>query len=342
MDVKNHILISTKRQKQKAVGCIAALIATILIITFGFCRIIEADDEDFPFHPGERLVFQAKWGPIRAGEAVLEILPVETVNGIRTYHFVMTAKTYPFIDVFYKVRDRMDSYADAEMTHALLYKKRKRGRKKKDVVVNFDWDKQLAQYCRPHRKRRPISILPGSFDPLSVFYAFRLHDLKENLEIETPVTDGKKCVMGKARVIRREKITVPAGSFDTYLVEPDLEHIGGVFEKSRNARLQIWVTADKRRIPVLVKSEVAVGSFVAELVSAEGVGEHGARSRLPGNGEPPRQTHARSISAIPSQIWPLFYLSGWDQFSMPWRLLRTGFFCPCFPRQQNFSSSFCP
>ena len=83
------------------------------------------------------------------------------------------------------------------------------------------------------------------------------------------MTDGKKSVIGKARVIKREKITVPSGVYDTYLVEPDLEHIGGVFKKSKNAKLQIWVTADKRRIPVKVKSKVIVGSFIAELISIE-------------------------------------------------------------------------
>jgi len=33
----------------------------------------------------------------------------------------------------------------------------------------------------------------------------------------------------------------------------------------------LWVTADKRRIPVKIKSKVVVGSFVGELVSATGL-----------------------------------------------------------------------
>ncbi|MGA8180500.1 MAG: DUF3108 domain-containing protein, partial [Desulfobacterales bacterium] len=59
--------------------------------------------------------------------------------------------------------------------------------------------------------------------------------------------------------------------YDTYLIEPELKHIGGVFEKSKNAKIQLWVTADKRKIPVKIKSKVAVGSFVGELVSATGL-----------------------------------------------------------------------
>jgi hypothetical protein len=224
-----------------------------------------------PFRPGEKLTFQVRWAFIPAGEAVLEVLPVETVNTVKSYHFVMTAKTYEHIDFIYMVRDRIDSYTDVGMTHSILYKKVKKGRSRKKVVVNFDWKKREAQYSNFREKMPPVSILPGSFDPLSVFYAFRLHELKENAVLRAPVTDGKKSVVGKARVIRKEKITVPTGVYDTYLVEPELEHLGGVFKKSKNAKLQIWVTADKRRIPVKVKSEVIVGSFVAELISVEGI-----------------------------------------------------------------------
>ena len=238
-------------------------------VIFGLAEDTLSGDKDFPFSPGEKLTFQAKWGPIPAGEAVLQVLPIETVNGIKSHHFMLTTKTYPFIDLFYKVRDRIDAYTDVEMTHSILYKKFKQGKSRKNVVVNFFWNKNKAQYSNFGKKRKPISILPGSFDPLSVFYAFRLRKLEENLEMEGPVTDGKKCVIGRVKVVRREKIRIASGTYDTYLVEPELRHIGGVFEKSRNARLQIWVTADGRQIPVRVKSRVVVGSFVGELISLE-------------------------------------------------------------------------
>lgn len=238
--------------------------------TCSFPRSINAVEEICPFYPGEKLTLEVKWGFIPAGVAVLEILPVKTVNGVQSYHFVMTAKTYPFIDFFYKVRDRMDAYTDLAMTHSILYKKKNQGKTKRDVIVNFYWEKQEVNYSNFGRKRKPVFILPGSFDPLSVFYAFRMCDLQDNTEIEVPVTDGKKCVTGKAKIIERETVTLAQGGiYDTYLVEPELKHIGGVFEKSKKAKLQIWVTADSRRIPVRIKSKVRVGSFVAELISDE-------------------------------------------------------------------------
>jgi hypothetical protein len=244
-----------------------ALVA--ILVYFVLAPNIDALAHDFPFERGEKLTFEVRWAFIPAAQAVLEILPLETLDGKKAYHFVMTTETNAFADVFYKVRDRFDGYADKSMTHSLLYRKKGSGKHKRDITVTFDWEKREAQYISSDEVREPISILPGSFDPLSVFYAFRLTPLKEGLELQVPVADGRKCVMGKARVIRRETIKVRGVSYDTFFVEPDLEHVGGVFEKSPKASVQIWVTADENQIPVKLKSKVVVGSFVAELVSIE-------------------------------------------------------------------------
>jgi len=50
------------------------------------------------------------------------------------------------------------------------------------------------------------------------------------------VSDGRKCIVGKAKVIKREKIKVKDTVYDTFLVEPDLEQLGGVFEKARTPK----------------------------------------------------------------------------------------------------------
>ena len=246
------------------------IIAAITIFSSSYC--LKAGEKDFPFHPGEKLTFVLKWTIIPAGESVLEVLPMETLDGVKAYHFLLTAKSNSFIDTFYKVRDRIDAYTNTEMTHSMLYKKKQReGSSHRDIIVNFDWQNNKAQYTNFKEKQPPIDIIPGSFDPLSAFYFVRLFDFKEKSTIERPVTDGKECIIGKLSIIKRETIKLKNKTYDTYLIEPELKHIGGVFEKSKNAKIQLWVTADKRRMPVKIKSKVVVGSFVGELVSATGL-----------------------------------------------------------------------
>jgi len=247
-------------------------IVILAIAILGLGTGSKAGEKDFPFYPGEKLTFLLKWTIIPAGECVLEVLPMETIDGVKAYHFLLTAESNAFIDTLYKVRDRIDAYANTEMTHSMRYKKKQReGNTHRDIVVNFDWQNNKAQYTNFKDKRPPVDILSGSFDPLSAFYFVRLFDFREKSKIERPITDGKKCVIGKLSVIKRETLKLKSGTYDTYLIEPELKHIGGVFEKSKNAKIQLWVTADKRRIPVKIKSKVVVGSFVGELVSATGL-----------------------------------------------------------------------
>lgn len=225
-----------------------------------------------PFQPGEKLTYILKWEVIPAGEAILEVLPVKRIKGITVYHFTLSAKSNSFVDFFYKVRDKIDAFADIGMHHTLHYtKKQHEGSTRRDVVVEFDWQKNEAQYTNYGKKMAPISIPDETFDPLSAFYYSRFLDLEVNTLIKRHVTDGKKIVLGTARVVRKEQINLDMGTYDTYLLEPEIKDIGGVFAKSRNAKIQIWVTADHRRLPVRIKSKVVVGSFTGELIAAEGL-----------------------------------------------------------------------
>jgi hypothetical protein len=245
------------------------LIVFFFITLTGSPQASFAEERRMPFSPGERLAFELKWGIISAGEAVLEVLPVEMIDGAPVFHFVLTATSNPFLDVFYKVRDQIDSYTDINMTHSLLYKnKQNEGSTHRDIVVQFDWNKGEAAYTNYDRPKPPVKVFPGSFDPLSIFYRTRLLDMNVNSLLEHPVSDGRKSLMGQAKITKQETLTINGKTYDTFLIEPELKDIGGVFKKSKDSKIELWVTTDERRIPVKIRSKVAVGSFVGELSSA--------------------------------------------------------------------------
>jgi hypothetical protein len=231
-----------------------------------------APGEEIPFQIGEKLRYKLKWTVIPVGIAVFEVLDGTMETGTPSYLVRLTVESYPIVDLIYKVRDRIESYMDRSMTHSLLYRKKQReGRHRRDVEVRFDWDQLKAFRYNKGKHESTVDVLPKTFDPLGVFYAFRLNPITDGLEVAAPVTEGKKSVMGKARVVKRETVTLADRDFDTYLIEPDLQHVGGVFEKSKDAKIQVWVTADARRIVVKLKSKVIVGHFSGELLSAEGL-----------------------------------------------------------------------
>ena len=66
-------------------------------------------------------------GGIPAGEAVIEILPCRHLDGVRTQHFAMTMTTNSRLEMFYKVRERQESYTDIPLTRTLQYRKKSPG-----------------------------------------------------------------------------------------------------------------------------------------------------------------------------------------------------------------------
>ena len=256
------------------------LTAVAALLVLGWASVVLADGRLSAFVPGEKLTFDLKWGFIPAGKAVLEVRPMKMVDGVESYHFVMQAKTNAFIDAIYRYRSRVDAYADRLLTRSLHYhKKTELGAKTKEDTVHFDWEMNEARFRRTGKypgekpeiqtERRRVPLMQGTFDPLSVFYFTRQLQVGPGAPIVRPVSDGRKCVLATVMILKRETLRLNGKDYDTYLVEPDLKHVGGVFEKSKDAKIHLWVTADERRIPVKIRSKVAVGYFTGELISAE-------------------------------------------------------------------------
>ncbi len=215
------------------------------------------------------MTYRAKWGVIPAGELTLEVLPLETFNGLKVYHFAMITRTNSVVDRIYKVRERQDSYIDTGLTHSVLYKKWAEGKHPRDVVVSFDWKKQEATRSNFGEKMTPVPIVPGTYDPVALFYVIRLYDLKEDLVVEIPITEGDNNIIVKATVVKRERIRIDEQTFDTFEVVPDMGKLEEqkALKKNEATQLRIWFTADEKKIPVRIQSKVKVGYFVFELAS---------------------------------------------------------------------------
>ncbi len=221
------------------------------------------------FQPGEKWTYRVMWGVVNAGDLVMEVLPMTTVNGVEAYHFVMDTKTNSLVDWIYKVRERQESFVDTAMTHSLLYKKKSEGKHPRDVVVDFDWSALRAVRSNFGEKMVPVTIVPGTFDSLALFYTIRRHDLRQRGSIQVPVTNGDDLIMVQAAIGKKERMEIAGRTYDTIEVIPDMKRLEdqAVVKKGQVPDLTIWFTDDDRKIPVKIRSKVVVGYFVFELIS---------------------------------------------------------------------------
>jgi hypothetical protein len=111
-------------------------------------------------------------------------------------------------------------------------------------------------------KNREYAVDPGTRDILSALYYVRGQDLNIGEDVVVNTFEGGKNYAAKVRVLRSESVSVGDDEVQCLVIEPEIKE--GAFSKT--GRLQIWVTDDDLKIPVLMKSKVAIGSFVAKLV----------------------------------------------------------------------------
>jgi len=103
-------------------------------------------------------------------------------------------------------------------------------------------------------------------DVLSAFFVTRLRGVPEGGELTLPVFDNGKHYRLGVRFLGRERLDLPGPlgrKTATIVVEPLLLEGTGLFVKQ--GRLKIWLTDDARRIPVRMRSKVAIGSVSADV-----------------------------------------------------------------------------
>ncbi|VGO21010.1 DUF3108 domain-containing protein [Pontiella sulfatireligans] len=259
------------REKRRTILKALLVVPVLLHRSFGQEAEVSGPKAPPAFEPGEKLHYSLGWQFLTVGSATLEVLPDTELNGKPVRSFLLTARTRKSIDHLFKVRDRLSSLTELDLSRSLRFEKKQReGKTKRDVVVTYDEAGKTAFYEEKLKgKKQETIILPGSQDPLSAFYFVRMQELEVGKVIKGPFTDGKKSKMALVKVAARERKKVNGRKYDTFKLLPDLKDMGGVFEKSKKAKLEIWVTADHRHIPVMMKSKVAVGSFTCELIPAE-------------------------------------------------------------------------
>ena len=219
----------------------------------------EARHAKVPWKIGEYFQFSIDWSGLNGGNALMQVQNMQTVDGRRTWRIVTKAESNSFVSKFYKVRDRAESFVDAESLYTRRFEKHIReGSYKKDLSVRFDQENRKAIY----QDGKSYEVAPQVQDVLSAFYYVRTLPLPDGATIVIPTHDNEKTYDMVVNVIRRERVEVPAGKFDCVLVEPVLKS-EGIF-KSRG-QMYVWLSDDERRIPVQVKSRVPIGSISVSL-----------------------------------------------------------------------------
>jgi len=217
------------------------------------------------FKVGEQLSYRLKYGIFTAAEAELSVQNTDIkYNGHPAYHIVVEGKTAGSFDVFYKVRNRYETYIDQSTLLPYFYTENRHegGYKHTDnVTFNHQDDKITAN--------KGVYPFKGKvFDFLSAYYFSRSVDISkihigEKFELPYFLEDGVHTL--GITYIGKEKVNCVLGTFNCLKFSPTIIP-GRIFKK--DSKLYLWITDDSNRIPLKAHVELVVGSVTMDLTGA--------------------------------------------------------------------------
>ena len=206
-----------------------------------------------PFETGEKLTFDVRFGGIKVGTGRMEVMGLQDVRGREAWHTRFTVKGgIPL----YKVNDRMESWIDTRTFESLRFvQDLEEGRR----------DKERTFEIYPERgtfsEKGEVEHAPSVDDPLddaAFLYFVRTIPLEvgKTYEFNRYFRPDRNPV--QIRVVRKESVKVPAGTFKTVVIQPIIKS-KGIFSEKGHA--EMWLTDDSRRLLVQMKSNLSIGSL---------------------------------------------------------------------------------
>ena len=225
---------------------------------FLFILISILNGQNLPFQLGEKLVYSAKFNIIPSGQASLEVLGHESINGVGTYHARFKASTNPTLDRLYKLRDQIDIWLDETdlFTHQLK-KNLREGNYHKKIHTIIYYDASLAII-----NSDTVEITEPVRDPYSLFYYLRSIPLNVGQLLEFTSFENKKTTPFKLAVTGKETVKTRAGTFSCLVVKP-FQQGKALFKNEGD--MQIWFSDDEKRLPIQIHIKLKFGSMHLKL-----------------------------------------------------------------------------
>ncbi|MCL1947233.1 MAG: DUF3108 domain-containing protein [Chitinivibrionia bacterium] len=213
----------------------------------------------------ETLVYEVRWGVIKAGYVILTVANMRENGLIKLGAKSMTSN---FISAFYKSRDYLISYVDADGLYPIFFEQHVREGNKGDkykLDAYIVYNHKIGKLFVKKRELKEHVSPPFTHDYLSILYYTRTMPLNPGDVFTADLFASTKTDPVKVTVHdKREIVKVGVGTFNCVLVEPTFIGENKAFNKK--SKIEAWVSDDEHKYPVMVKSKAKVGSVNAKLV----------------------------------------------------------------------------
>jgi hypothetical protein len=208
-----------------------------------------------PFGTGERMEYDVRFGSLRVGRAKMEVVGLDNLRGRPTWHTAFWVQGGNFL---YRVNDVYESWMDTETLSSLRFVQEleEGGR---NTERRFEIYPERAVFVQTNKKpAKEEKSVSNPLDDGSFLYFIRTIPLEvgQTYDFHRYFRPDRNPV--RIRVLRKERIRVPAGTFNAIVLQPVIK-TKGIF--SENGHAEVWLSDDDRRIMLQLKSKLSFGSL---------------------------------------------------------------------------------
>jgi hypothetical protein len=213
----------------------------------------------------DRLSYTVEWRLIHAGNAVIESGPNSAT---------VKLESAGLVSALYKIQDNYRVQFDSSFCVGSSLMNSKEGSRHRETAINFDRNRNRASLVEKDVDRNvvvsktDIPIPNCVHDVVAGLLRLRRTKVEVGQSVQLPLSDGRKSAAVKIEAQERERVTTPAGTFNTVRYEVNV--LNGVVY-SRAGRVFVWLTDDERRLPVQIRLRMnfPLGTVTLELEKEE-------------------------------------------------------------------------
>ena len=219
------------------------------------------------FKTGEKLSFRVHYGLINAATITMAVDQSTVINGRNTFAVRCEGETLKSFDWAYKVRDKFQSWVDAEALAPVRYAK--------TVRENKYFDEDVAIYMHEKKKLRNSDgelTMPAYTQDIAsaLYYARNLNftNAYVNQVFPLDVYLDNKVYNLNFTYLGKETLSTDIGKVKCIKLRPKLV-VDRVFKSSND--MTVWISDDANRIPIRVQTAIKVGSIKVDITKYEGL-----------------------------------------------------------------------
>ncbi len=220
-----------------------------------------------PYKGGERAQYEVKYLGILVGYGDLSVLPARKVNKLWSQVLGADGKTGDWYSTLFVAHDKIEAISNPvnqEATHFFIEQDEgkmfgRRLQRKKWIQFSQE-DCTVVEKLEDKNKKRDdesYELIPGTMDVLTGAFYLRTPDYKIGQIVTAPIYTSEKNWQLRAEPLVKEKITVPAGSFETIKLKlttylgADLQQKGDIY---------VWVATDRPERPLVkIEGDIKLG-----------------------------------------------------------------------------------